>query len=503
LGPFRPFYPSQSPPTGHLATAPQPPVRPPATPSATTKHLAYVIYTSGSTGAPKGVEVTHENLLNLVNWHCSAFNVKPSDRATHLAGLSFDATVWEIWPHLAAGASLHLPDEQIILDPSALQRWLIDQKITIGFVPTPIAERLMALPWPVTTPLRTLLTGADTLHSHPPAGLPFRFVNNYGPTECTVVATSGTMPTQTEATGLPTIGRPIDNTAIYLLDANLAPVPTDEPGEIFIGGTSVALGYRNDRALTNSRFLPDPFNPVPGSRMFRTGDLGKLLPDGQIAFLGRADDLIKIRGYRIEPAEIEATINRCPEISQSVVIARDDMGGERQLVAYVVPKDGSKLNRSGLRDFLSRQLPAYMVPSSYVAMDALPLTNRGKIDRAALPRPDHSNAADNGSFVPPSTDAEHSVARILAPLLKLDSPDKVDVSANFFELGGHSLLGTQLIARVRDSFGIELPLRTLFEAPTVSALATEIDRILTEKLESMSDEEAARLLAATEGVPTA
>src|SRR5712672_1281885 len=256
--------------------------------------LAYVIYTSGSTGAPKGVAISHCNLLNLVRWHQGAFRVTCNDRATYLASLGFDASVWELWPYLTAGASVHLAEESIRTDPESLRRWLLRQEITISFVPTPLAERLITLSWPQSTSLRILLTGGDALHRFPPSELPFTLVNNYGPTECTVVATSGAVGSRTELSSRPTIGLPIASTQIYILDENLERVGDDASGELFISGAGVGRGYLNHPELTAQKFLPNPFDSKPGGRMYRTGDLARRLADGQVEFLGRVDDQIKI-----------------------------------------------------------------------------------------------------------------------------------------------------------------------------------------------------------------
>ncbi|HET7624547.1 MAG TPA: non-ribosomal peptide synthetase [Verrucomicrobiae bacterium] len=453
-------------------------------------NLAYVIYTSGSTGTPKGVEVTHGNLSNLISWHQNAFQVTPRDRASQLARVGFDADVWEIWPYLASGASLHVPDEEIIREPESLQSWLIKNEISITFAPTPMAERLIALRWPANTSLRIMLTGGDTLHVFPPEDLPFLLVNNYGPTECAVVATSGPVSTKPDSNRLPPIGRAISNTQIYLLDDSLDPVPIGTPGEIYIGGANVARGYRNRPELTAERFIPNPFNDN-SDRLFKTGDLAEQLPDGQFAFLGRLDEQIKIRGFRIEPNEIIAAMNGHPAISQSIVVARENTPDDRRLVAYFVAANASPPALSELRDFLSTRLPAYMVPSVFVTLKSLPLTPNGKVDRAALPEPDAENTLRDQMIHGPRTEIEKIVAGILAPLLGVEM---VDVEANFFSLGGHSLLGIQLISRVRDCLGINLSLRTVFEAPRVVDLSAEIERILRAKLEAMSEDEVLRSL---------
>ena len=456
------------------------------------KDLAYVIYTSGSTGAPKGVAIAHESLLNLIRWHQRAFEVTCHDRAAYMAGLGFDASVWESWPYLAAGASLYLADESIRNTPEFLRDWLVAQGITICFAATPLAERLITLSWPSNTALRILLTGADTLHRFPSPQLPFKLVNNYGPTECTVVATSGLVPAQGHSVGLPTIGTPIDNTSVYILDENLAAVPTGDTGELFVSGPGVARGYLNHPELTAERFLLNPFDPTPGARMYRTGDLARFLPDGQVAFVGRTDNQVKIRGFRIELDEITSLLNEDSTVEQSVAVARELAEGEKSLVAYVVAATGKTPNECRLKHALRSKLPDYMVPAIFVKLDSLPLLASGKIDRAALPAPSAANILKEESLVAPRTPLEERIAEILAPLLGLP---EVGVEDNFFLLGGHSLLGTQLIARLRDTFGVDLSLRSIFNSPSVADLASEVERPLTIQIDGMDEEEVQRALS--------
>jgi amino acid adenylation domain-containing protein len=436
--------------------------------------LAYVIYTSGSTGRPKGVEITHGGLANLVAWHREAFSVTAADRASHVAGLGFDAAVWELWPYLAAGASVHLADEDTRNSADLLRDWLLAQRITIGFVPTPLVERLITLKWPRETDLRILLTGGDMLHHYPPAGLPFLLVNNYGPTECSVVATSGAVLPNGLPRMPPPIGRGITNAEIHLLDEHLQLVPPGTPGEICIGGAGLARGYHNRPALTAERFVPDPFAGDSGGRLYLTGDLGRLLPDGQIAFMGRMDDQLKIRGYRIEPSEISSVLNRHQDVLESLVVAREDIPGDKRLVAYVVLDPGSAVTHAGLREFLGGFLPDYMLPAAFVRLEDFPLTPNGKFDRAALPAPGAMNTLQDDVSEGPRTGTEQRVAEILGELLGLE---EIGLNDNFFMLGGHSLLGAQVIARLRDAFGVEMGLRTLFEAPTVAALSAEVERL--------------------------
>ncbi|MBA3897664.1 MAG: amino acid adenylation domain-containing protein, partial [Sphingomonadaceae bacterium] len=384
--------------------------------------LAYVIYTSGSTGAPKAVEVTHANLAALIAWHQDAFAVTRGTRTSHLAGLGFDAAVWEIWPALAAGGTLVLVDEATRRDAVALRDWLIAERIEVAFAPTVLAEALVAMAWPTDAALRVLLTGADKLSVRPASGLPFALINNYGPTESTVVATSGVVAPR--GAGLPSIGRPIAGTSIHVFDADGKPVAPGLEGEIFIGGAQVARGYRGDAALTAARFVEHPEH----GRLYRTGDLAAWLPDGELAFRGRVDGQIKIRGHRVEPAEIVAALNRLPEIAASAVVAR---GGE--LIAFVVPAERTIPAVVALRASLAELLPDYMMPTRFVMLDALPLTPNGKVDRNALPAPEPSRAE---AAVAPRNPVEEALAGIWAEVLGAES---VGVFDDFFERGGHSL----------------------------------------------------------------
>lgn len=454
-------------------------------------NLAYVIYTSGSTGQPKGVEIKHGGLLNLASWHQQAFGITPNDRASQLSALGFDAAVWEIWPYLTTGASLHLPDGLAPNDPEAVRDWLVSQRITVCFLPTPLAERVMTLEWPKKTSLRVMLTGADTLHHYPSRNLPFQLVNNYGPTECAVVTTSGAVLPNEQPDRLPSIGSPIKNVQVYILNENGQQVPNGEPGEIYIGGAGLARGYRNRPDLTAERFVSNPLHSEPGARLFRTGDLGRYLPDGQIAFLGRLDEQIKVRGFRIEPAEIVRVLNEYPAVQASTVMAREVEAGDKRLVAYFVPAANAQPTHTELRNFIGSRLPEYMVPALFVKLEALPVNASGKVDHSALPAPSALNTLHDSTFIAPRTPIEERLANMVASLLALD---RVSVEDNFFLLGGHSLLGTQLIARIRDAFGVELSLHALFDAPTVCQLSTRIEDLLMEKLQAMSEEEAERLL---------
>ncbi|MDQ2877459.1 MAG: non-ribosomal peptide synthetase [Pseudomonadota bacterium] len=446
--------------------------------------LAYVIYTSGTTGRSKGVEVTHGNLAHLIAWHNAAFAITPQDRGSHIAGLSFDAAIWEVWPYLCAGASVALATDDVRTSDVRLRAWLIVQGVTVAFVPTALAQELIRDDWATGTRLRYMLTGADRLLGRPRAGLPFVLVNNYGPTECTVVATSAPVAPDADGEGLPPIGYPIGATTIHILDADGAPVDRGRQGEIYIGGPQVARGYRRQPQLTAERFVPDP-GGAPGARLYRTGDLGSWRTDGQIAFHGRADDQVKVRGHRVEPEEAAGALRAHPAIRSGAVIASPGADGGDMLVAYVVTI--ADVSAEALREFLARTLPDYMIPTAFVQMGALPLTANGKLDRAALPKASDGNALASAVFAGPQTPAEERLAAILEAVL---GRGNVGVDDNFFLLGGHSLLGTQVVLRAGEAFGVELTLRDLFQAPTIRQLALRIEELVMAMIDAMSDDEA-------------
>ena len=449
-----------------LATPPAP--RAPSLP-VQPEQLAYVIYTSGSTGRPKGALLTQRGLLNLVSWHQRVFALSPLDRASHLAGLSFDAATWELWPPLLGGACVCLLDEETRLSPPLLQRWLAREAITICFLPTPLAEQVLTLDWSEPTTLRTLLVGGDLLHPLANMSLPFALVNNYGPTEYTVVATSGLV-FATSDERLPSIGRPISNTQSYVLDPSGQPVPMGVTGELFLSGAGLARGYLHQPALTAERFVPHPWSEVPGARLYRTGDLVRALPDGRLSFVGRLDNQIKLRGYRIELGEIEATLRQHPDVREAAVSLQQLSPGDQRLVAYVVSLQPS-LSQEDLRGFLAQRLPEYMLPSLVVSLSHLPLSPNGKLNRLALPPPDWSSLAPAADSASPRSPLEEVLVEIWQEVLGLP---QVGIHDNFFQLGGHSLLATRVIAFIYDALQIELPLRRIFEAPTIAEQAEVI-----------------------------
>jgi amino acid adenylation domain-containing protein len=458
--------------------------------SVSRENLAYIIFTSGSTGQPKGVEVTHGNLLNLIFWHRRFFDITHEDRASHIAGIAFDAAVWETWPHLTAGAALVLADDEVRTSAELLRNWLIQERITVSFVPTALAEAILSDHWPAGSALRYLLTGGDTLHRTPSASFPLTVFNNYGPTECTVVATSGAVTPAGADLAPPSIGKPIAHTRVYILDRDRNPVKPGETGEIYIGGAGVARGYRNNPSETQERFIPDPFSLTPAARLYRTGDLGSFLPDGQIAFCGRADAQVELRGNRIEPDEIVSVLNTHPSVRASAVAVHGECCSKR-LVAYVVRSEGAEVSASDLRNFVSERLPHFMVPASFCELPALPLNFNGKLDRNALPGPSSENLIRDRNYRAPNSPMEEELGRMLAGLLGVD---EVGPDENFFLLGFHSLLATQVAGRVHERFAVQLTPRHLFEAKTVARLAAEVDRQLELRIASLSDEEIRRLM---------
>jgi amino acid adenylation domain-containing protein len=432
--------------------------------------LAYVIFTSGSTGRPKGVEIPHRALLNLIFWHRATYRVTAADRATQIAGLAFDASVWELWPYLTAGASIHLPDEETRLDPKRLLAWLEAMRISIAFAPTPLAEGMLEERCPEGLALRALLTGGDKLHRPPPAGLPFELVNHYGPTESTVVATAAPVPPRAGAERAPSIGRAITNVEVYLLDPHGQPVPIGVPGEMFVGGASLARGYHRRPELTAERFVAHPF--TPGARLYRTGDLARWQPDGNLEFLGRIDHQVKVRGFRIELGEIEQVLLRHPAVAECAVVAQENKRTkERQLAAYAVLQQGASASPTELREHLRAHLPDYMLPVAVVGLPEMPLTANGKVDRKALSEGDAERVARREDFVAPSNPTEVAVAEIWKEVLHVDAVGRND---NFFDLGGHSALVVQLRRKLQSEFGKELSIAEVFQFPTVAAMAAHI-----------------------------
>ena len=453
---------------------------------ATADNLAYVIYTSGSTGRPKGVLIQHLGVCNLSTAQASTFNVGPQDRVLQFASLSFDASAFEIVMALLKGATLCLENQDSLLLSQTLIQALREHEITNATLPPSV---LASLPEESLPTLQTLIVAGEAC----PAELVARwadgrrFFNAYGPTEATVWATVARC---LDATRKPPIGRPIPNTQIYILDADGQPVPVGLPGELHIGGPGLARGYLNRPELTAERFVPNAFSREAGARLYKTGDLARYLPDGEVEFLGRIDEQVKLRGYRIELGEIEAVLGQLPGVQEAVVLAREDVAGEKRLVAYVVAGAEQAPKMSDLRSALRERLPEYMVPAFFVFLDEMPLTTSGKVNRRALPAPEQFRQELALDYVEPRTPVEATVAGIWAEVIGIE---RVGVYDNFFELGGHSLLATQLVSRVREAFNVELPLKAFFSIePTVARLTELIEEL---QLEQSSDDEIAGMLA--------
>lgn len=431
-------------------------------------HPSYVIYTSGSTGKPKGVLLTFGGLANLLLCMRERFAPDGRDRLLSVTTISFDISVMEVLLPLTAGASIDIAPKETILDPQALARKIKDSGATI-MQATPTLWQALAASRPGSFGGLTVITGGEAL----PIGLKLALqdlgcqVNNqYGPTETTIYSTAALM--GPERTGKPSIGGPIWNTKLYVLDAALQPVPPGVAGELYIAGAGLARGYLGRPDLTAERFVADPFGP-PGTRMYRTGDLARWLADGSIDYLGRADHQIKLRGFRIETGEIEALLARHADVAQAAVIVREDRPGEKRLVAYVVPASPSGVDAEVLRRYAAGALPDYMVPAAIVTLDAMPLTPNKKIDRKALPVPDTGQlSAGRG----PRTPQEEMLCALFAEALGLP---RVGIDDDFFALGGHSLLAGRVVLRIRESLGVELGIGSLFEEPTVAGLVRRLD----------------------------
>jgi len=477
------------------------------------RQMVYVMYTSGSTGRPKGIGLTHLCLTNLIEWHL--LRLGGGARTLQFASLSFDVSPHEMAAAWCSGGTLYLVPDEVRADSEGLARYLQARQIEKAILPVVVLQQLAEhcghRP-ELFASLRQVITTGEQLRLTQPvidllATLPeCQLHNHYGPAETHVV-------TATELTGAPAswpvhppIGRPIDNTQIYLLDPRFQPVPVGTPGELYIGGVGLARGYYRRPDLTAERFVPDPIACVPGQRAYRTGDLARWLPDGEIEFLGRIDHQIKIRGYRIELSEVEAAVSRHPGVRDAIVIAREFGPQDTRLVAYVIPGGTPAPSARDLRAFVAQTLPEYMVPAAFETLDAFPLTPNGKIDRRKLPAPDAQGAsAASTVYVAPRTPGEQVVAGIFGRVLHVE---QVGVDDHFFERGGHSLLATQAIVRVREAFGLDVPLRALFERPTVAGMVTALGDLLEDRqvldeiasaileVEGLSDAEVAARLAA-------
>jgi len=451
----------------------------------TPENLSYVIYTSGSTGKPKGTLIPHRGLVNYLSWCIQAYAVEQGEGAIVHSSLSFDATITGLFAPLLVGCQVRLlPEIGIEALSNALQSSANYSLVKI----TPAHLELLSQQIPPQSAAgctKAFIIGGENLAAEQIAfwqdsAPETLLVNEYGPTETVVGCCVYRVPQGQHRSGSIPIGRAIANTQLYLLDQNLQPVPLGVPGELYIGGAGVARGYLNRPDLTAQKFIPDPFSNTPGARVYKSGDLARYLPNGDIEYLGRIDAQVKIRGFRIELGEIEALLSQHSDVQKAVVVAREDESGKR-LVAYVVPESEQVANVNDLRDFLKAQLPEYMLPAAFVLLKTLPLTANGKVDRNALPIPEQVRPQLVAAFVAPRTGTEQAIAGIWAEVLKLE---RVGIHDNFFELGGHSLLLTQVTSRLHKALQIEVSLRQLFETPTIAQLA----EVITQKLAQQTDD---------------
>jgi amino acid adenylation domain-containing protein len=439
----------------------------------TPENLAYVIYTSGSTGQPKGVLVTHRGIPNMAAAQAQTLGVTAESRVLQFASLSFDASIFEIMMALANGATLCLGSQESLLPGPRFVELLRGEQVTVATLPPTVLANLPDAELPE---LNTLTVAGEACSAEVVArwGEGRRFFNLYGPTEATVWTTWA----ECEAgAGRPTIGRPVSNTQVYVLDTGMRPAPLGVSGELYIGGVSLARGYLNRPELTAEKFIPNPFGSEAGARLYRTGDVVRWLANGQLDFVGRVDGQVKVRGFRIECGEVEAALEEHDTVRESVVIAREDDPGDKRLVAYVVPAPGLTPTVAELRDQIGGRLPSYMIPTSFVFLEALPLTPNGKLDRQALPQPEGYLPEMEATYVAPQSEIEHTIAGIWQEVLRVE---KVGVNDNFFTLGGHSILLARVHTKLHEVFDQGLTLLDLFKYPTVAALARFLGQVTDE-----------------------
>jgi amino acid adenylation domain-containing protein len=477
------------------------------------ENLAYIIYTSGSTGQPKGILVSHASLVNYTLAAIDIYGIDSTHRLLQFLSPSFDAFAEELYPTLCSGAALVMHRRPNELAPLELIDFCQQQSVTSLHIPpaylNQMCEELARTGRSVPEQVKLLITGGESLTGEvvqkwrKVGGEQARLLHAYGPSEATVTATVHEVQSAEERPGRVSIGRALGNVEVYVVDGEGGLAAIGAVGELYIGGMGVARGYEGKAEQTAERFVPDGWSGRGGGRVYRTGDMVRYSEDGELEFVGRVDDQVKLRGHRIELAEIEATLKQQDEIGEAVVLLREDVPGDKRLVAYVVPAAESVIEIGDLRESLKKKLPGYMVPSAFVILDALPLTANSKVDRQNLPAPEQSQQALEAAYVAPRTPVEELLAKVWAQVLNVE---RVSVHDDFFELGGHSLLATQIISQVREALQTEVPLSALFSSPTVAGLAVTIaqnqvemesnedmEQMLTD-LENLSEDDVKRLL---------
>ena len=468
----------------------------------TAENLAYVMYTSGSTGQPKGAAITHRAINRLVR-NTNYVQLEESDHVAQLSNVSFDAATFEIWGALTSGATLVGLTKDTVLSPPEFKRAIVEQQISAIFLTTALFNQIAQSEPDAFAPVRYVLFGGEICDAQAvrrvlQSGKPQHLQHVYGPTEATTFSSSYEVNEVSAGARTIPIGRAISNTELWVLDQYGQMAPVGVPGELYIGGDGIAREYLDRPDLTAEKFVPHPYSSEPGARLYRTGDLVRYLSDGNIDILTRMDQQVKLRGFRIELGEIEAVLQQHPGVRESVVVFREDAPGDKRLVAYVVTDSLA----AELRIWLRERLPDYFVPSHFAVLDKLPLTPNGKVDRRALPAPDSTAQSPAETFIAPRTPEEAKIAEIWSDVLDIKP---IGIETNFFDLGGHSLLATRVVTRIRETFSLNVPLRVMFDSPTIAGVAAHVANAQTqddvtsiaamvEELTQLSDDETRSLL---------
>jgi amino acid adenylation domain-containing protein len=445
----------------------------------TPENMLYVIYTSGSTGKPKGVKVNHKSFANLVQYHRHLFKESAGTRMSLVAGLSFDAMAFELWPCLCNGATLNIASEEIQTSPHNMKEWLLKNQVEITYQPTIMAEMLMEQKWTHRDrSLKTMTVAGDRLTQFPTPDHSFKLYNLYGPTEGTVWTTWARITHESKNGNRPPIGKPVGNNKVYVLGSDGSLLPKGAAGELYIGGEGVAMGYLNRKELTEEKFVPNPY--IQNQKMYRTGDLVRWQPDGQLQFIGRRDQQVKIRGFRIELGEIEHHLLKHEDIKKAVVIIRQDGYSEKYICAYYV--SDNTLKTAQLREHMATALPEYMIPRCFQQIDQIPLTENGKVNRKQLPEPEINSEEE---YIPPRDEVDEKLIQIWEEVLEIEK-ERIGIDSDFFALGGHSLRATIVVSMVHKTFDVKIPLVEIFKTSTIRELSDYIKTANKDVFESIA-----------------